>query len=79
MDATQPRRTVDLPDAAARLGISRATAYRLAAAGRFPTPVIQAGRRKVVPSAALDALLSGAAATTPTTAEPNEGTAPTAA
>ncbi|MFY1633586.1 hypothetical protein ACN27F_09930 [Solwaraspora sp. WMMB335] len=46
-----------LPTAAAVLGISRSQAYRLAAADTFPTPVIRAGTRIIVPVAGLLRLL----------------------
>ena len=35
---------VDVPTAASVLGISRATAYRLVAAGEWPIPVLRLGR-----------------------------------
>jgi hypothetical protein len=46
-----------LPTAAAILGIGRTLAYELVATGRFPTPVIRAGTRVIVPVAALLKLL----------------------
>ncbi|MBE1487508.1 hypothetical protein [Plantactinospora soyae] len=46
-----------LPTAAAVLGISRSQAYRLAATDTFPTPVIRAGTRIIVPVAGLLRLL----------------------
>ncbi|GLY21632.1 hypothetical protein [Micromonospora sp. NBRC 101691] len=42
-----------LPTAAAVLGISRSQAYRLAATDTFPTPLIRAGTRIIVPVAGL--------------------------
>ncbi|MCM4083929.1 helix-turn-helix transcriptional regulator [Paractinoplanes hotanensis] len=38
----------DIETAASVLGIGRTTAYTLARAGDFPTPVIRVGRRYVV-------------------------------
>ncbi|GAB2937012.1 hypothetical protein GCM10027280_26420 [Micromonospora polyrhachis] len=46
-----------LPTAAAVLGISRSQAYRLAATDAFPTPLIRAGTRIIVPVAGLLRLL----------------------
>lgn len=49
--------TVDLPDAAAALGISRAQAYVSAKRGDFPVKVIKVGRRyKAVTASLLRAL-----------------------
>jgi hypothetical protein len=45
--------TTSLTTAAAALGIGRTLAYRLAATGAFPIPVIRAGNRLLVPVAAL--------------------------
>ncbi|MEV0611077.1 hypothetical protein AB0I61_32470 [Polymorphospora rubra] len=47
----------DLPTAAAVLGISRSQAYGLVANDTFPTPVIRAGSRIIVPVAGLLRLL----------------------
>ncbi len=47
----------NLATAAAILGIGRSQAYRLVAAGQFPTPVIRAGTRVIVPVAGLLRLL----------------------
>ncbi|MEV7230312.1 hypothetical protein AB0M79_25335 [Polymorphospora sp. NPDC051019] len=47
----------DLPTAAAVLGISRSQAYGLVATNAFPTPVIRAGSRIIVPVAGLLRLL----------------------
>lgn len=49
------RPTVDLPDAARLLGISRGMAYKAANDGTLP--VLTFGRRKVVPTAHLRRLL----------------------
>src|SRR5438128_2634613 len=49
--------STDVGTAASVLGISRSQAYRLVAAGTFPTPVIRAGSRVVVPVAGLLRLL----------------------
>lgn len=40
---------VDLPEAAAMLGIGRSLAYRLVRDGAWPTPVIRIGRLIKVP------------------------------
>jgi excisionase family DNA binding protein len=40
---------VDLPEAAAMLGIGRTLAYRLVREGSWPTPVIRMGRLIKVP------------------------------
>lgn len=41
-------RFIAIPEAAARLGISQRTAYRLASAGGFPVEVHTIGGRKLV-------------------------------
>lgn len=46
-----------IPTAAALLGISRATGYRLAAADNLPVPIIPVGNSLRVPTAPLPALL----------------------
>jgi len=51
------RATMTVPEAARRLGISRGHAYELAAAGKFPAPIIKAGNRILVPTAGLDRAL----------------------
>ena len=48
------RATMTVPEAAKILGISRGLAYELIAAGRFPAPVIRAGRRILVSAAGID-------------------------
>lgn len=45
--------TIDLLTAARLLGIGRTAAYRLVREGRWPTPVIRAGRLIRVPTAPL--------------------------
>lgn len=40
---------IDIPEAAAMLGIGRTLAYRLVRDGIWPTPVIRIGRRIKVP------------------------------
>ena len=50
------RLTIDIHTCAKLLGISRGTAYALAAEGKIP--VIRLGRRKVVPKAALERMLA---------------------
>ncbi|WP_432904012.1 hypothetical protein ACQP1S_06245 [Micromonospora matsumotoense] len=59
-----------LPTAAAVLGISRSQAYRLAATDTFPTPLIRAGTRIIVPVAGLLRLLL---LDQPTTPDPQGG------
>lgn len=49
--------TIDLVTAARLLGIGRTVAYELVHDGRWPTPIIRAGRKIRVPSAPLRALL----------------------
>ena len=49
------RDTYDLPQVAARLGVSRTSIYRWAASGVIPT--IRLGRRLLVPRAAVEELL----------------------
>ena len=55
----QTKQTLNLPEAAAVLGISRNLAYTLAREGKFPVPVISLGRRLVVSREALKRLLAG--------------------
>ena len=52
------RRTLDIPEVAAALGLSRGKTYALARSGMLP--VLRLGRRVVVPKAALDRLLAPA-------------------
>jgi predicted DNA-binding transcriptional regulator AlpA len=52
------RKTVNIPDAAKVLGISRAAAYQLARRDELPVPVVRLGRRLVVSRLALDELLA---------------------
>lgn len=47
----------DLVTAGRALGLGRTKAYELARAGRFPCPVIRAGKTWMVPTAGLLALL----------------------
>ncbi|NNM98718.1 MAG: helix-turn-helix domain-containing protein [Candidatus Eremiobacteraeota bacterium] len=54
---TQRRLTCSISEAGALLGIGRASAYEAARTGQIPTVTL--GRRKVVPRAALERLLSG--------------------
>ena len=58
LDLSAPS-TCSLTEAATVLGISRDLAYRLAAAGDFPCPVLRIGRRYRVPLKALDELVNG--------------------
>jgi excisionase family DNA binding protein len=55
LDSLPP--TIDLLTAARLLGIGRTMAYELVRDGRWPTPIIHAGRKIRVPSAPLRALL----------------------
>lgn len=58
------RRTLNIPEAAELLGISRGLAYELARRDELPVPVLCLGRRRVVSRAALNAaLLAGADST----------------
>ena len=53
----EKRLTIDIPECAKLLGISRGSAYELAAQGKLP--VIRLGaRRMVVPVAALEKMLA---------------------
>ena len=56
------RETLDLPELAERLGVSRSSIYRWADAGIIPT--IRLGRRRLVPRVAVDDLLSPRSAST---------------
>lgn len=56
----EERLTMTIEEAAAVLGISRATAYTLANTGRLPAIRIS-DRRLIIPRKALDALLATAA------------------
>lgn len=47
---------VDVPTAAAVLGVSRATAYRLIASGNWPTPVLKLGQYRIQRTALLKVL-----------------------
>lgn len=49
------RRTLTIPEAAKKLGIGRNQAYEAAKNGQIP--IIKIGKRMLVPSAALSALL----------------------
>lgn len=49
--------TTSLSTAASLFGLSRATAYRLAAKGTFPVPVLRAGSQYRVPVAPILAVL----------------------
>lgn len=57
IDLTKLPPTLDLVAAARILGIGRTVAYELVREGRWPTPVIRAGRKIRVPSAPLLSLL----------------------
>src|SRR5215216_3368595 len=49
--------TCSVETAAVRLGIGRSLAYQMAREGRFPVPIIRAGRKIVVPTRSLDRAL----------------------
>ncbi len=53
------RRTLTIPEAAKALGISRNAGYEAARRGEIPT--IRIGKRLLVPLAALERMLQGAA------------------
>ena len=57
--ADLPRLFVSIPEAAAVLGVSRAFAYQLVAAGEIPVKTY--GRRKLVPVVALERIAAEAA------------------
>ena len=56
-DSAVARLTISIPEAGERLGISRGSAYEAARSGEIPT--IRIGRRKLVPVARFERLLSG--------------------
>ena len=64
---------LDLPTAAALLGISRATIYRLAAKDALPVPVVTVGNSRRIPATPLLALLGLTPAPSTATA-PDNGT-----
>lgn len=49
--------TMTLEAAGRCFGMSRSAAYRLAAAGNWPTPLLRVGHRILVPTAAMHRLL----------------------
>ena len=53
------RRTLTIPEVAARLGIARSTAFALAKRDALPVPVIRLGRRLVVSRELIERLLAG--------------------
>jgi len=59
------RGTLTIDEVAARLGIDRGTAYRLAKNDCLPVPVIRLGKRMVIGRAALDRVLAGESMTNP--------------
>ncbi len=60
MSEERRRETLTVEEAAALLGIGRATAYHLAKNGRIgPVPVLRFGRRLLIPRAALERVLAG--------------------
>lgn len=56
MEQQEDRLTLTVPEAGRLLGVSRATAYELAAQGVLPT--LRLGKRLVVPKVQLERLLS---------------------
>lgn len=62
--ATEGQTLHKIPEAAARLGVSRATVYRLIAAGELSTVTVKTERTKIgpgsarVPSSAIDAYIN---------------------
>ncbi len=70
----QPRLTYTIPEVAQLLGISRSTAYECVRRGEIPALVL--GSRRVVPRAALDALLTTAAAGTAGASSDDASTGP---
>lgn len=57
--AATPRDALTVAEVASRLGISRKTVYRLAAANELPAPVLRVGRRLLVGRTAFDRALAG--------------------
>jgi excisionase family DNA binding protein len=57
--STLERRALSVQETARAVGVSRATVYRLIEQGRLVT--LKIGARRLVPVAAIDALLSGRA------------------
>ena len=55
-ETTEERLTLTIPEAARRLGIGRNQGYECARRGEIPT--IRLGKRRVVPVAALEAMLA---------------------
>jgi excisionase family DNA binding protein len=55
---TNERGTLNIEEAARRLGIGRGSAYEAAREDRLPVPVIRIGRRMLVSKAAVEALLA---------------------
>jgi len=58
-NSSPPRQTYRIEEAGQILGVSRNTAYKLAASGEIPT--IRMGRLLLVPKVAIDRLLGGSA------------------
>ena len=56
-----PRRFLSIAEAAAELGLSEMTLYRVIQAGTFPA--VKVGRRLFIPSQALDEMAAAAVAT----------------
>ena len=61
------RRTLTIPEVAARLGIARSTAFALAKRDALPVPVIRLGRRLVVSRELIERVLAGESTRGPTT------------
>lgn len=62
---------LDLPQAAAMLGLGRTAAYKLVAEQRWPTPVLRLGRLIKIPTQPLLELLGGASPTASMTPVPS--------
>ena len=59
LDAPDEQLTLDAPAVFRMLGISKNTGYSLIQRNEFPLPIIRAGRRILVPKAAIQRLLMG--------------------
>ncbi len=70
--------TIDVPTACRALGLGRTLGYELARRGEFPCPVLRVGRRYLVPTAGVHALLGlGPAARPHGSAAADSGVEPT--
>ena len=64
-DLDQLPALIDVPTAAAVLGIGRSLAYDLVRTDRWPTPVLRVGKLIRIPTAALSRLLDADTAAAP--------------